>query len=70
MTSLGLILAQLLKLNGASKVVIAANKGIKTEIARQLEAGDEYIELDRDNPSSQWAKLEEDNKHGFDVVVR
>jgi threonine dehydrogenase-like Zn-dependent dehydrogenase len=43
----GLILAQLLKLNGAMRVVIAANKGIKMDIAKQLEAGDEYIELDR-----------------------
>lgn len=66
----GLILAQLLKLNGASKVVIAANKGIKTQIARQLDAADEYVELDRDDPASQWAKLKEDYKHGFDVVVR
>jgi D-arabinitol dehydrogenase (NADP+) len=42
-----LMLSQLLKLNGASKVVIAANKGIKMDIAKDLEAGDEYIELDR-----------------------
>ncbi|KAF8180378.1 chaperonin 10-like protein [Pholiota molesta] len=41
----GLILAQLLKLNGASKV------------------------LDRVDPSPQWAKMKEDYKHGFDVVV-
>ncbi|PPQ87681.1 hypothetical protein CVT25_011448 [Psilocybe cyanescens] len=65
----GIILAQLLKLNGAAKVVIAANKGIKTQIARQLEAGDEYIELDRDDPAPQWIKMKEDYKHGFDVVI-
>ncbi|KNZ82272.1 L-threonine 3-dehydrogenase [Termitomyces sp. J132] len=65
----GLILAQLLKLNGASRVVIAANKGIKMDIARQLEAGDEYIELDRQNPEAQWQKLKEDNPYGFDIVV-
>ncbi|KAJ7857296.1 chaperonin 10-like protein [Mycena olivaceomarginata] len=52
-----LILAQLLKLNGASKVVIAANKGVKTEIARTLDAADEYVELDRDAPDAQWAQL-------------
>ncbi|PPR02219.1 hypothetical protein CVT26_012111 [Gymnopilus dilepis] len=61
--------AQLLKLNGASKVVIAANKGIKMQIARNLEAGDEYVELDRENPAPQWAKLKEENKYGFDVVI-
>ena len=42
-----LMLSQLLKLNGASKVVIAANKGIKVDIAKDLEAADEYVELDR-----------------------
>lgn len=65
----GLILAQLLKLNGASRVVIAANKGIKMDIAKQLDAGDEYIELDRQNPGPQWQKLKDDNPYGFDVVV-
>ncbi|KAF8999110.1 chaperonin 10-like protein [Cyathus striatus] len=65
----GLILAQLLKLNGASRVVIAANKGIKMDIAKQINAADEYIELDRKNPEAQWQKLKEDNPYGFDVVV-
>ncbi|KAJ3999575.1 NADP+-dependent D-mannitol dehydrogenase [Lentinula boryana] len=65
----GLILAQLLKLNGASRVVIAANKGIKMDIAKDLEAADEYIELDRQQPEAQWQKLKEDNPYGFDVVV-
>ncbi|KAI9511620.1 NADP+-dependent D-mannitol dehydrogenase [Russula earlei] len=65
----GLILAQLLKLNGASKVTLAANKGIKMDIAKQLDAADEYIELDRQNPERQWAKLKEDSPYGFDVVV-
>ena len=66
---LGIILAQLLKLNGASRVVIVANRGIKTQIARQLDAGDEYVELERDDSRSQWAKIKEDFKEGFDVVV-
>lgn len=65
----GLILAQLLKLNGAAKVVIAANKGIKTQVAKDLDAGDVYIELDRDNPGPQWQQLKDDNPYGFDVVV-
>ncbi|KAF8122692.1 chaperonin 10-like protein [Boletus edulis] len=65
----GLILAQLLKLNGASRVVIAANKGIKTQIAKQLGAADEYIELDRNDAVAQWEKVRTDNPYGFDVVV-
>lgn len=65
----GLILAQLLKLNGATRVVIAANKGIKTQIAKDLGAADEYFELDRDHPEEQWSQLKKENKYGFDVVV-
>lgn len=65
----GLILAQLLKLNGATSVTIAANKGIKTEVAKELDAGNVYIELDRENPRPQWEKLKKDNPYGFDIVV-
>ena len=65
----GLILAQLLKLNGAARIVIAANKGIKMDIAKQLDCADEYIELDRANPGPQWDQLKKDNPYGFDVVV-
>jgi D-arabinitol dehydrogenase (NADP+) len=67
----GLILAQLLKLNGAARLVIAANKGIKMDIAKQLNAADEYIELDRDPAKAevQWRQLKEKEKYGFDVVV-
>ncbi|EIM82067.1 NADP+-dependent D-mannitol dehydrogenase [Stereum hirsutum FP-91666 SS1] len=65
----GLILAQLLKLNGAARVVLAANKGIKMDIAKQINAADEYIELDRQNPEAQWEQLKKDNPYGFDVVV-
>lgn len=65
----GIILAQLLKLNGASRVVIAANKGIKMDVAKNLDAADEYLELDREQPDEQWHKLREDNPYGFDVVV-
>ncbi|KAG7446872.1 GroES-like protein [Guyanagaster necrorhizus] len=65
----GQILSQLLKLNGASKVVLAANKGIKTRIAKELGTADEYIEFDREKPQAQWDKIKVDYPHGFDVVV-
>ncbi|TFK97932.1 chaperonin 10-like protein [Pterulicium gracile] len=65
----GLILAQLLKQNGAARVVIAANKGIKMNIAKDIEAADEYIELDRANPEAQWQALKDNNPYGFDIVV-
>jgi D-arabinitol dehydrogenase (NADP+) len=50
-------------------VVIAANTGIKTQIAKELGAADEYIELDRNDPAAQWEKIRADNPCGFDVVV-
>ncbi|CAK5272651.1 unnamed protein product [Mycena citricolor] len=65
----GLILAQILKLNGAAKVVIAANKGIKTQIARDLGAADVYYEIDRAAPEQTWARLKQDFPYGFDAVV-
>jgi len=65
----GLILAQLLKLNGAQRVVLAANKGLKMDIARKIQAADEYIDLDRKDAANQWAQLKKDNPYGFDVVV-
>lgn len=67
----GLILSQLIKMGGAGSVTIAANKGIKMDIARKVEAADHYIELERDRDAAkqQWAKLKEENPYGFDVVV-
>lgn len=65
----GLILSQLLKINGASKVVLAANKGIKMDVAKELRAADVYIELDRENPGAQWEQIKKDHPHGFDIVV-
>ncbi|KAJ7063251.1 hypothetical protein C8F01DRAFT_1250815 [Mycena amicta] len=56
-------------LNGAARIVITANKGIKMDIAKDLDCADEYIELDRQNPDTQWAQLKKDNPYGFDIVV-
>ncbi|KAK1927543.1 chaperonin 10-like protein [Papiliotrema laurentii] len=65
----GLILAQLIKMGGAGHITIAANKGIKMDIARKVEAADAYIDLDRQNAKEQWAQIKKDNPYGFDVVV-
>lgn len=59
----------MLKINGAHRVVIASNKGVKMTTARNLNCADEYVELDRSNPASQWDALKQSNPHGFDVVV-
>lgn len=65
----GLVLAQMLRQNGGCRVVIAAPQGLKMDLAKKLGAGDEYVELSRQNPSPQYAKLKADNPYGFDIVV-
>ncbi|KAL4973491.1 chaperonin 10-like protein [Aspergillus desertorum] len=65
----GLILAQLLRLNGGCHVVVCAPEGLKMELAKSLGAGDDYIALSRQAPSAQFNKLKADNPYGFDIVV-
>ncbi|KAI5119374.1 hypothetical protein M0805_001050 [Coniferiporia weirii] len=67
----GLLLAQLLRQNGAARVVVAAHAGAKMDIARQIGAADEYVALDRDSvrAEEQWKSLKEENPLGFDVVI-
>ncbi|KAL4989527.1 chaperonin 10-like protein [Aspergillus falconensis] len=65
----GLILAQLLRLNGGCHVVVCAPEGLKMELAKSLGAGDEYIALSRQDPGAQFNKLKADNPYGFDIVV-
>ncbi|KAK9446835.1 chaperonin 10-like protein [Limtongia smithiae] len=65
----GLVLAQLLRNNGGCHVLIAAPKGSKMALAKQLDAADEYIELDRGDATPQFEKIKADNPYGFDIVV-
>lgn len=65
----GLILAQLLRMNGGCRVVVAAPEGLKMDLAKSLDAGDEYIALSRQDPAAQFEKLKKDNPYGFDIVV-
>ena len=48
---------------------MAANKGKKMTIAKNINAADEYIELERQNPGAQWEKIKKDNPYGFDAVI-
>ena len=59
----GLVLAQLLKLNGGCHVTLAANAGIKMELAQKLDAADEYILLDRKHPEQQWEQIKSENPY-------
>ena len=67
----GLILAQLLRQNGGCHTVIAAPAGVKMELAKSLDAADEFVELPRDAKAAAATteKLRTDNPYGFDIVV-
>ncbi|KAJ5602103.1 alcohol dehydrogenase [Penicillium lagena] len=67
----GLILAQLLRQNGGCHTVIAAPDGLKMELAKSLDAADEYVELPREAQAAavRMEKLRTDNPYGFDIVV-
>ena len=64
----GQVLAQLLKLNGAGRLVVAAPAGPKLELAGRL-AADEIVAIDRKNPDKHRNKLRELNPTGFDYIV-
>lgn len=49
--------------------MVASNKGPKMELAKKLGCGDEYVDLERENPEPQWAALKKKYPYGFDVVV-
>ena len=63
------VLAQLLRHNGGCHVVIAAPEGLKMNLAKNLDAGDEYVALSRTNPEEQFKKIKADAPYGFDIVV-
>ncbi|KAJ5273082.1 alcohol dehydrogenase [Penicillium angulare] len=67
----GLILAQLLRQNGGCHMVIAAPAGLKMDLAKSLDAADEYIELPREAQASatRMKQLQADHSYGFDIVV-
>lgn len=65
----GLVLAQMLRQNGCVRVVVAAPAGLKMELAKKVGAGDEYVELSRQDASAQFAQIKADNPYGFDIVV-
>ncbi|RMJ22714.1 Dehydrogenase [Aspergillus sp. HF37] len=65
----GLVMTQLLRLNGGCHVVVAAPEGLKMDLAKSVGAGDEYVVLSRKNPSAQYEKIKKENPHGFDIVI-
>ena len=64
----GQVLGQLLKLNGAGRLIVAAPPGPKLELAGRL-AADEIVEMDRKNPDKHRNRLRELSPAGFDYIV-
>ncbi|RAK99307.1 zinc-dependent alcohol dehydrogenase family protein [Aspergillus ibericus CBS 121593] len=67
----GLMLAQLLRQNGGCHTVIAAPGGLKMDLARSLDAADEYVELPREADAAgvRMEQLRGEHPYGFDIVV-
>lgn len=65
----GIILAQLIRLNGAAHLTIASKAGPKLDLARKLNFADHYITISDENPSADMSALAAVNPHGFDIVV-
>ena len=65
----GLVLTQMLRQNGGCHVVVAAPEGLKMDLAKSLDAADEYVALSRKDPSPQFEKIKKENPYGFDIVV-
>jgi D-arabinitol dehydrogenase (NADP+) len=64
----GQVLAQLLKLNGAGRLVVAAPAGQKLDLIERL-AADEVVVIDRKNPDQHRARLRELSPTGFDYII-
>lgn len=66
----GLVLAQLLPENDGCHTVIAAPGGLKMDLARSLNAADEYVKLPRETvAAATLRKLRSESPYGFDIVV-
>jgi D-arabinitol dehydrogenase (NADP+) len=64
----GLLLAQLLKQNGAVNLVVAAPPGFKLDLAKHL-AADEVIPIDKKNYAKHRATIKARYPNGFNTVI-
>jgi len=64
----GLVLSQLLKLNGAARLVVAAPAVPKLDLAKKL-AADETVIIDKQDHTLHRDFLQNNYKYGFDYVI-
>ncbi|EFQ86577.1 hypothetical protein PTT_18102 [Pyrenophora teres f. teres 0-1] len=68
----GILLAQLIKLNGAAHLTIASKPGPKLDLARKMGIADTYVSISASSApeaAADMASLHTANPHGFDIVV-
>ncbi|KAK3075581.1 hypothetical protein LTR53_001019 [Teratosphaeriaceae sp. CCFEE 6253] len=65
----GMLLAQLLKLNGTANLTIASKPGPKLDLAKSLGIADSFVAISDDDAKSGMDALLQANPHGFDIVV-
>ncbi|PSN62117.1 L-threonine 3-dehydrogenase [Corynespora cassiicola Philippines] len=65
----GILLAQLLRQNGAANITIASKPGPKLDAAKSLDLANTYIPITSPSGESELSALRAANPHGFDIVV-
>ncbi|KAH7079662.1 L-threonine 3-dehydrogenase [Paraphoma chrysanthemicola] len=65
----GMVLAQLVGLNGGAHLTIASKGGPKLDQARKMRIADTYIEISESQPHIEMETLATANPHGFDIVI-
>ncbi|KAJ4373527.1 hypothetical protein N0V86_007668 [Didymella sp. IMI 355093] len=65
----GILLAQLIRMNGAAHLTIASKGGPKLDLARKLDIADAYTTISDDQPENDLEALKAANPYGFDIVV-
>ncbi|KAK5737557.1 hypothetical protein LTR17_006604 [Elasticomyces elasticus] len=65
----GMLLAQLLKLNGTANLTIASKAGPKLDLAKSLNLADSFVTISDANAKDDMDALRQAHPHGFDIVV-
>jgi len=65
----GMLLAQLIRMNGAAHLTIASKPGPKLQLAKELGIADTYITISDDTTQNDMGALKTNNPYGFDIVV-
>ncbi|KAK5690912.1 hypothetical protein LTR97_012075 [Elasticomyces elasticus] len=65
----GMLLAQLLKLNGTANLTIASKAGPKLDLARSLNLADSFVTISDADAKDDMDALRQAHPHGFDIVV-